>query len=162
MLGDSLLLGVESGVRRLISEPVTGITGNYTSLASLGITTGADGQLALDAAKFQKALAADPLSVNKVFASANGVAVKLGAFVDSKLSSTGEFASRNASLAASRKTLEKDKDALEARMVVIQQRYMKQFTALDSMLSQLQNTSSYLTQQLQGLSNLANYTTAGK
>jgi len=162
MLGDSLLLGIESGVRRLITEQVTGITGDYTSLASLGITTGADGQLALDAAKFQKALAADPLSVNKVFASANGVAVKLGAFVDSKLSSTGEFASRNASLAASRKTLEKDQDALEARMVVIQQRYMKQFTALDSMLSQLQSTSNYLSQQLQGLSNLANYATSGK
>jgi flagellar hook-associated protein 2 len=41
-------------------------------------------------------------------------------------------------------------------MELIQQRYMKQFTALDSMLSQLQTTSSYLTQQLQGLSNLAN------
>jgi flagellar hook-associated protein 2 len=64
-------------------------------------------------------------------------------------------------LSANQKDLDKQRDALDARMQVIQQRYMKQFTALDSMLSQLQTTSSYLTQQLQGLSNLANGSSKG-
>jgi flagellar hook-associated protein 2 len=158
LLGDSLLRGVDSQVRRIISDPVTGATGAYTTLASLGITTNADGTLALDSAKFQKALNADPLSVNKVFTSETGVAARLGKFLDQKLSATGEFATRTSSLDASQKSLTKEREALDARMLVIQQRYMQQFTALDSMLASLQSTSSMLTQQLQGLSNLANGT----
>ncbi len=156
LLGDSLLRGVDTQARRIISDPVTGTSGAYTTLASLGITTNADGTLALDAAKFQKALNADPLAVNNVFSSDNGVAARLGKFLDQKLSSTGEIATRTTSLDASQKNLTKEREALDARMLLIQQRYLKQFTALDSMLSQLQSTSSFLTQQLQGLSNLAN------
>jgi flagellar hook-associated protein 2 len=158
LLGDSLLRGIDSQVRRIISDPVTGATGAYTTLASLGITTNADGTLALDQAKFQKALNADPLAVNKVFTSDNGVAAKLGKFLDQKLSATGEIATRTTNLGTSQKSLTKEREALDARMLVIQQRYLTQFTALDSMLASLQSTSSMLTQQLQGLSNLANGT----
>ena len=39
-------------------------------------------------------------------------------------------------------------------MEVIQARYLKQFTALDSMLAGLQSTSTFLSQQLTSLSNL--------
>jgi flagellar hook-associated protein 2 len=151
-----MLVGIDTQLRRMISEPVAGLTGNYRTLASLGITTAADGTLSLDSAKFQKALAADPLSVNNVFASTTGVAVKMGKYLDDRLAGSGEIATRNATLSSNQKDLDKQRDALDARMELIQQRYMKQFTALDSMLSQLQTTSSYLTQQLQGLSNLAN------
>jgi flagellar hook-associated protein 2 len=156
LLGDSLLRGIDSQVRRIIADPVTGATGAYRTLASLGITTNADGTLALDTAKFQKALDADPLAVNQVFTSDNGVAAKLGKFLDQKLSSTGEIATRTTSLDASQKSLTREREALDARMLVIEQRYLTQFTALDSMLAQLQSTSSFLTQQLEGLSNLAN------
>ncbi len=161
LLGDSLLLGIESQTRRLISDQVAGTTGSYRTLASLGITTGADGTLTLDATRFQKALAADPQGVSKIFSSDTGVAAKLGKYLDDKLSSTGEIATRNANLAASQKDLTAQRDALDARMLVIQDRYLKQFTALDTMLSQLQSTSTFLTQQLEGLQSLANYNTKG-
>jgi flagellar hook-associated protein 2 len=161
LLGDSLLLGIESQTRRLISDQVAGATGSYRTLASLGITTGADGSLTLDATRFQKALAADPQGVSKIFSSDTGVAAKLGKYLDDKLSSTGEIATRNANLAASQKDLTAQRDALDARMLVIQDRYLKQFTALDTMLSQLQSTSTFLTQQLEGLQSLANYNTKG-
>ena len=36
-------------------------------------------------------------------------------------------------------------------MVVFQARYLKQFNALDSLLTQMQSTSSYLTQQLSNI-----------
>jgi flagellar hook-associated protein 2 len=140
----------------MLSEPVAGASGNYTSLASLGITTTASGTLQLDSAKFKAALEADPLAVNKVFSSENGVAAKLGKYLDGKLSSTGELATRDAGITSRRKDLDRDREALEARMTVIQERYLKQFSALDGMLAQLQSTSSYLTGQLENLSKLAN------
>src|SRR5436190_222558 len=43
LLGDAMLRNVDSQVRKLISSPVAGVNGNYTTLASLGVTTQADG-----------------------------------------------------------------------------------------------------------------------
>lgn len=160
--GDALLVGMSSQMRRMISDPVAGISGDYTTLASLGITTSADGTLALDSTKFQKAMAADSAAVIAIFGGENGVAARMGTYVDSRLSSGGELAARTANLSSSQKDLEKQREALELRMQVVQERYLRQFTAMDTLLSQLQSTSSYLSQQLQGLSNLANYTTSSR
>jgi flagellar hook-associated protein 2 len=146
-----MVRGLDAQVRRMLSEPVSGLTGNYTTLASLGIRTTITGTLQLDATAFQKALAADAGAVGKVFSSTSGVAVKLASVMDSKLSSGGELTARDTRIANRRRDLTQQKDALDARMQVIQQRYLKQFTALDTMLSQMQSTSSYLTQQLSSL-----------
>jgi len=155
LLGDSMLRSLDTQVRRILSESVAGVTGSRNTLASLGITRTISGTLQLDAGKFRDALGADPDAVTQVFtASGSGVAVRLSGFLDTKLSSTGEFASRDQRIAAKRRDLEKQSDALDARMEVIQARYLKQFTALDSMLAQMQSTSNYLSQQLTSLSNL--------
>ncbi|HTQ36802.1 MAG TPA: flagellar filament capping protein FliD [Steroidobacteraceae bacterium] len=161
MLGDSLLIGIDSQARRILSAQVPGITGSYRTLASLGITTAADGTLQLDATKFQGALAADPQAVTQIFASSNGVAAQMDSFLTDKLSATGDIANRNTSLNDSEKELQDEQDALNTRMQVVQDQYMQQFTALDTLLSQMQSTSTYLTQELSGLSDLANYTTTG-
>ena len=55
---------------------------------------------------------------------------------------------RNTSLKRELDQIADDKEALALRMEQIETRYRKQFTALDSLLSQLQTTSSYLAQQL--------------
>lgn len=48
-------------------------------------------------------------------------------------------------------SIETQKTALNARLVTLQQSYTRQFTALDSTLSGLNNTSNFLTQQLASL-----------
>lgn len=156
LLGDSLLRGVDTQLRRMLSEPVPGTTGSHRTLTSLGIELTATGTLQLDAAKFKAALATDPDAVGRVFSSESGVAVRMSTFLDQRLASSGEFAARDARISSQRRRLEQDREALDARMEVLQQRYLKQFTAMDSLLAQLQSTSSYLTQQLEGLAKLAN------
>ena len=76
-----MLRNIDAQVRKMISSPVAGVTGNYTTLASLGITTQADGKLKLDADKFNAALNANPGAVSDIFTSSNGVAVKLADFM---------------------------------------------------------------------------------
>jgi len=151
MLGDSLLRGLDTQLRRILSDPVPGTTGNYRTLTSLGISVTSTGSLQLDAAKFNEALAADPQAVNRVFTSESGVGVRVAAYLDERLSSNGEFATRNARIDGQRRRLEQEREALDARMLVVQQRYLKQFTAMDGLLAQMQSTSSYLSQQLEGL-----------
>ena len=64
-----MLRNIDSQVRKLISSPVSGVNGNYTTLASLGITTQADGKLKLDTVRFNAALAANPGAVSDIFTS---------------------------------------------------------------------------------------------
>lgn len=152
LLGDSLLRSIDTQLRRMVSEPVAGATGTHRTLSSLGIAMDIDGRLQLDATRFREALAADPDSVGRVFSAESGVATRVSGFLDQRLSATGEFATRDARITAERKRIGQDREALDARMQIIQERYLKQFTAMDSMLAQLQTTSSYLTQQLSALS----------
>ncbi len=144
LLGDAMLRNIESQVRNLISAPVSGVGGSFTTLASLGILTQADGTLKLDSDKFNKAIVANPGAVTSIFASDNGVAVKLANLMGSKTSTTGELTVRSSDITDTLQGLKDDQDALDARMKIVQDRYYKQFNALDTLLAQLKTTSSSL------------------
>ena len=96
-------------------------------------------------------MTADPDAVAELFGSENGVAARLYAQVDARLATGSDLDSRNTTLKRELDQIGRDKEALALRMAQIEARYRKQFTALDSLLSQLQSTSSYLTQQLANL-----------
>lgn len=155
MLGDSLLTGIESQLRRVLSTPVTANSGAYQTLASIGITTQADGSLALDETKLQSSLSGNFDAVARLFGSENGVAAKLFAQVDERLKTGGAIDARSKNLVEQQKDLQERQDTVDARMQTALQRYIRQFTALDTLLSSLQTTSSYLTQQLDQLSALS-------
>jgi flagellar hook-associated protein 2 len=162
MLGDWLLNDVQFRVGRGMTDQVAGQSGAYSALSNIGITTAADGTLAIDSAKLQTALGSDPNGVAKLFSGTNGVATRLNNMVTGLLADTGAIAARNTSLVASQKAVVDQQAAVDARMAVVQARYLTQFNALDTLMSQMQSTSSYLTQQLASSSQLANYTTANK
>ena len=144
LLGDAMLRNIESQVRKLVSSPVSGVNGNYTTLASLGLTTQADGRLKLDGVKFNAALEANPGAVSDIFTSDNGVAVKLADLMGSKTSTTGELTVRSSNITDTLVDLKDKQEVLNARMKVIEQRYFKQFNALDTLLGQLNTTASSL------------------
>jgi flagellar hook-associated protein 2 len=123
---------------------VSGVSGNYTTLASLGITTQADGTLKLDGDRFNAALDANPAAVSDIFTSDNGVAVKLADLMGMKTAATGEMTVRSGNIVGSLEDLKDQQDMLNARMKVVEQRYFKQFNALDTMLAQLHSTASSL------------------
>jgi flagellar hook-associated protein 2 len=144
LLGDAMLRNIDSQVRKLISTPVAGVNGNYNTLASLGVTTQADGKLKLDTVRFNAALAANPGAVSDVFTSSNGVAVKLADFMGSKTSVTGEVTVRSSNITDTLVDLKDQQDSLNARMKIIEQRYFRQFNALDTLLGQMNNTAGAL------------------
>jgi flagellar hook-associated protein 2 len=144
LLGDAMLRNIDSQVRKLISSPVAGVNGNYNTLASLGITTQGDGKLKLDTVRFNAALEANPGAVSDIFTSSNGVAVKLADFMGSKTSVTGEVTVRSSNITDTLVDLKDQQDALNARMKIIEQRYFRQFNALDTLLGQMNNTANAL------------------
>lgn len=68
------------------------------------------------------------------------------------LDTTGPLNARTDGLAASVKRVQKQQDDFNSRMTTLEARYRAQFTALDAMLSRMNTTSSFLTQQLAQLS----------
>jgi flagellar hook-associated protein 2 len=154
LLGDALLRGIETDVRSKLSSAVGGLTGAYQSIASIGITTNKDGSLALDSDKLAKALAADYDGVGKLFGSADGVAARLSTALTARLADTAELNQRSKALNAKTVALQKEQADLETRMANVAARYNQQFNSLDSLLSNMQQTSSFLTTQLSQIANI--------
>ncbi|HZP12043.1 MAG TPA: flagellar filament capping protein FliD [Nevskiaceae bacterium] len=155
LLGDATALSVSSQLRRLIGGSI-GNQSNYTTLSSVGITTQADGTLALDAAKLSAALDANPAAVKTLFSDADvGVASRLSDNLQNYLSASGAMQARMDGANSTLKDIQHQRDQLDARMSALEDMYRKQFTALDTLIGQLQQTSSFLTQQLSSLNALA-------
>lgn len=147
--GDPLAVGLSRQLRSLAFSAVSGLSGSYTSLASLGITSDAAGQLSLNSAKLGAALAADRNAASRLFTTAtSGIAVRLDAALTTALGSTSTIAARDKGLAADQKTVETQQTEHNRRMTAVQQRYLAQFNALDGLMAKMRSTSSYLSQHL--------------
>lgn len=80
-----------------------------------------------------------------------GYADQLNTLAGNLLTSDGVIASRTGGLNASIKDIDRRQDDFNLRLVTIEARYRAQFTALDTMLSNLNQSSAFLTQQLASL-----------
>ncbi|MEW6235181.1 MAG: flagellar filament capping protein FliD [Candidatus Omnitrophota bacterium] len=128
--------------------------GGSTSLASIGISLNSDGTLSFDSTKLQSALNQDPDLVKNLLTAANvGFAKSFGAIVKRfSAYGTGLMDARTESIQDRidmyNDQIERYNDRAEAMEITLR----KQFTALESTLSESQQLSQYLTQQLGGSS----------
>ena len=67
------------------------------------------------------------------------------------LDSDGILAGRTDGIGRSIKDIGNQRSVLQLRLLNIEQRYRAQFTALDTLISSMNKTSSFLTQQLDNL-----------
>lgn len=148
LLGDAMLRGVESTLRNMVADTVSSGTPPYDTLASIGVTTQQDGTLKLDEGKFKAALAASFDAVGKLFGSANGAAARMHAYLDAQLKSDAALTTRTDALNDQRRLNDRERERLEVRMKAVEARYRRQFSALDTVLAGLQQTSSFLAQRL--------------
>ena len=126
------------------------IGGSLGTLGRVGISGSTDGSFKLDTAKFGEALAADPAAVEALLGK-SGFGERLYTLAQGYLESDGRIKSRQDSLNGKLKDITQQKDSLDRRMEMVESRYRAQFTALDSLISQMTSTSTYLTQQLANL-----------
>ncbi len=125
--------GTISGVAGVGSgQTLTGATGTPSDGLSLEITGGGIGARG---------------TVNY----SQGYAYKLNVLANSVLSSTGSIAARTDGINASLRDIAKNKEALSARLASVEARYRAQFSALDTLISSMSTTSSFLNQQLANL-----------
>lgn len=160
---DPILQNAISKMRSDISDPIAGLSGNYNNAASIGITTGSyteGGKLYLDETKLKAALEADPdiaykiLGTNGDTRSKDGIAVRL--YDTLKASTDKIFAEAGVSASItgdSKSNLAKQITSyttrianMETRLQQIEDRYYKQYDAMEVALNKLNSQSSWLTQ----------------
>ncbi len=152
LLGDTTLRTITSQLRNTFGAINTDVsTGPYDSLASLGITLDIEGKASLDAERLDAAIADDFLAIGQIFTSANGLAIQFGDRVENYLASDGALNTRTEGLNQTIDDINDQRERLNERLITIEARLLRQFNALDSLVSQLTNTSSFLSQQLQSL-----------
>jgi flagellar hook-associated protein 2 len=84
-----------------------------------------------------------------------GFAYQLDQLATAVLSNNGVFTSHTDGLTKSSKKIDNDILRLNTRLATMQKNYQTQFTKLDTMMSSMNSTSSFLTQQLASLAKSA-------
>lgn len=150
--GDSTLRGSQSQIRNLLATKAGG-SSIYQTLSDIGISLEKDGTIKLDSSKLNKAVANDFAGVANLV-SVVGSAFKSG--IEGLIGTTGNIAAATDSANRTIKDIGKREEALISRLTQIEARYRKQFSSLDSLVTSMNRTSSYLTQQLANLPGAAN------
>jgi flagellar hook-associated protein 2 len=147
--GDSAarsLLTALTNTRTTIPSELSSAT--YQSLAELGISVQQSGLLTLDTATLKTAISTSASDVTQTLVA---YGKSFSDSITAMLNTGGLITNRVDSLNTSVKNFKDSQAALEIRVAGIEKRYRAQFTALDKLVSSMQTTSSYLTQQLAAL-----------
>ncbi|HJP97399.1 MAG TPA: flagellar filament capping protein FliD [Rhodanobacteraceae bacterium] len=154
LLGDATLRGIRSALASVLSGAAGSNTSGLRTLADIGINLQADGTLQFDANALGNALGSQPAQVASLFDGSSGYASQLNNLLNGYLGSGGLLDVRNQSLDTQSQQLDQQQTQLDQRQQSIQSRYLAQFTALDVTMSQMNQTSSFLSTQLSMLNNM--------
>jgi flagellar hook-associated protein 2 len=151
--GDATVRSISSRLRSIIGASGIG-NGELGSLAELGIQTQRDGTLKLDSATLDTALQQNFADVSTLFTSSDGIATRLEDILGGLLDSGGLLTTRTEGLGRQLKAIDTEREKLNTRLDKLEQQYRARFSALDSLVAQLQSSGSYLLQQLQSTSSI--------
>jgi flagellar hook-associated protein 2 len=154
--GDSMLLGLERSVNARLSTTIDMPDSATGYLFESGISFNDVGDLELDEAVLAAAVEADPTRVLALFGSDSSLTGELSTFLHGYLESDGIIDTRVETLETRDSTIDRQVERTTFRLEQTEERMRAQFTALDVLLSQLQVTGDFLTQQLDSLPSNSN------
>ena len=154
--GDSSISSLEMGIRRVLNDSVDGASSDLNALSLIGVSTNRNGTISLDSEKLSDNINNRLSDMEALFSSSDGVATQLDALLETHLQSGGTFDTRKQSLDSTLREIDDQRADLNFRIDTIEQRYRSQFAALDILVSQLNSTGNFLTQQLDATAKIVN------
>lgn len=144
---------------RALKQSLAGIlntTNNDSSnpihtLGDLGISLDNNGLLQLNQDDFNTALTNNYQNISGLFIQSStsaGIATQMSSLIDNyNLAGIGQFAQRQTILDQQLQILSDQQDRITSQKTMLTNKYMAQFTALDTLVGKLKSTSDYLTAQ---------------
>ncbi len=156
LFGDSTTRRIQSEVQNLLSNSVSGLPATLSHLTDLGVSTNTAGKLELDSSVFSTQLKDNFDNVVKFFTKTDtgkeGFALRMATSVEKILDiQGGTLAARTKGIQGSIDGLDKQILTLNSRMTMSETRLRTQFSSLEVLLGQYQNTSNSLTSNLDAL-----------
>jgi flagellar hook-associated protein 2 len=146
LLGDATANSTNRALRSLLGANFTTGSTSVQNLADIGLQVDKNGVMSLDTTKLQSALSADPNAVKSLLTdSTNGLAAKVDKVLNPYLQFSGIFDSRTQSINSQLQSITQQQADLTARLAKYQTSLMAQFTAMDSYVSQMNSSLSFLT-----------------
>lgn len=149
LAGDATARSLLTNVRNELVAPAAG--DGIKILAELGIATQKDGTLKVDDSKLSSAVTANFDKLADYFAGDSGLMSRLESKLKPYTDTTGIIQQRLDSLQGTIKSVDKQRESLNLRMAKVEERLVARFTAMDTLVAQLQQTSTRLTQSLASL-----------
>lgn len=159
--GDRSTLTLQSNLRGIFLSS-SAASSTFARLSDVGLEIQPDGSLKVNDAKLTSALA-NPTEVGKLFTSTasadtaqQGFAVRIKALGKQLIDSDGAISTRTKGLRDSIERNQTQQQRLEDRVALTKARLLRQYSALDTQLSQISGVGSSLTQSLAGLASMNN------
>lgn len=155
LAGDSTLRAIQTKMASLTQSSVSGLSGGLSRMSDLGISLQRDGTLQLNTAKLTQALNDPDKDVGALFTQTTdgnkGIAAQFNDWINQAVTNDGLLDSRITSLGKSIDALDDRRTAISDRLVLVEARYRAQYSALDTLISSMSQTSTFLEQQLASL-----------
>ncbi|MFK8027949.1 MAG: flagellar filament capping protein FliD [Gammaproteobacteria bacterium] len=153
--GENTLLNIETRARSLFSNYYNDSSSNINYLFQLGLSFDRDGILSFDGDQFDDVVSTNVGEIQNLFSnSENGFIASLESVIKSYTDSDGIISTRTEGLNTERQSLDEDIERISIRIEDTEARLRARFSSLDGLLSRLNSTSSFLTQQLANLPSL--------
>ncbi|AZG16398.1 MULTISPECIES: flagellar filament capping protein FliD [Cupriavidus] len=156
--GDGTLRNIQARMRAMLNTPMSDGNGKTITLSDIGVEFSLDssnnGTLKVNDDKLSKTITNNMDKLKAVFAGVNGAA-GIGKTVtdynDSLNATGGALSAATDGITSTLKDLEDKYTFTQDQITATMDRYRKQFTQLDLLVAQMNQTSSYLTQQFSAL-----------
>ena len=156
---------VEQQIRDAIFDDSETASGSISSLRDIGVSTDKSGKLVLDEDIFDQALLDDYDDVKMALtagtdnqsefsASPQGLAQSVILKVDELVGNEGVLADRKENAESAVEVYQEDMARLEERIEVLYERYLAQFTAMESLVREMNSTRDYLEDQFEMMANV--------
>jgi flagellar hook-associated protein 2 len=149
LLGDPTVNQLNNSLASIVASAV-GTGPNATGLGALGISLNQDGTLSVDSNALATALQNNQAGVAQVLNSTNGIAAQLNNVITSQTSTNGAITTRVNALqddltGTGTNSVPTETAALNLYKAQLTTQYTAQFTALNTLMAQMNNNAQYLT-----------------